>query len=178
MNVYWNTYWRLTGSLGEDFIQKLRVIFRYYSCCREKWFLSDKVLTLIRLREDFRIKDSFVEKWNTTNVILLIQLAARLLFLKNFIYKSSSTRFNVPTKLSDVSSKWYAYLPLARWIFFAIFQIHPICLNSIPHSILTILTQLQSLVEVDVLKVADIFMRNGNKGVMQNLPQNNFFSQM
>ena len=36
------------------------------------------------------------------------------------------------------------------------------------------LIQLQSLIQVDVLKVADILMRNGNRRMEQNLPTNNF----
>ena len=36
------------------------------------------------------------------------------------------------------------------------------------------LIQLQSLIQVDVLKVADILMRNGNRRTEQNLPTNNF----
>ena len=36
------------------------------------------------------------------------------------------------------------------------------------------LIQLRSLIHVDVLKVADILMRNGNRRMEQNLPTNNF----
>ena len=40
------------------------------------------------------------------------------------------------------------------------------------------LVQLQSLVEVNVMKVADIFMKNGNRRMMQNLFPYNFYNQM
>ena len=36
------------------------------------------------------------------------------------------------------------------------------------------LIQLQSLIQVDVLKIADILMRNGNRRMEQSFPPNNF----
>ena len=40
------------------------------------------------------------------------------------------------------------------------------------------LIHLQSLLEVDILKVVNMFIRNGNKRLMQNLTSNNFFKHM
>ena len=38
--------------------------------------------------------------------------------------------------------------------------------------------QLQSIVEVDALEVADKFLRNGNRRMVQNLPPDKFFNQI